>query len=112
MTHEERIFYTELGICPICHKNRLFGDEKSCLECRADRTNKKAFSRSTNRQLYNAYMKALKKRLYDERKTKYICVECGKRDAKCGRVRCEICLEKKAEKARMIRYKKEELLNK
>lgn len=30
-------FYQNIGICPICHKEKILGDEKICLLCSAER---------------------------------------------------------------------------
>lgn len=34
-------WYKENGICPICRKNNLFGNEKECIECSAKRYTKR-----------------------------------------------------------------------
>lgn len=30
---KNREFYKSIGICPYCGKNKLWGDEKRCIEC-------------------------------------------------------------------------------
>ena len=34
LKREEWAFYKKKGICPVCHKNLLFGEEQNCPECR------------------------------------------------------------------------------
>ena len=105
LTHDERIFYQGIGICPKCHKNRLFGDEKSCLECKADDANRKALSRDSDRSGYNLYMRNYKKIMYEERKKNKICATCGKRKVESGYATCDVCRLKRLNKRRIKNYK-------
>lgn len=105
MTHKERAFYKELGICPICHKNKLFGDEKSCLECKANEANYKSLSREVKREEYNLYMRIYQKQIYDARKEKRICTTCGKRKAESGYATCDTCRTKRLKNRRIKCYK-------
>lgn len=85
---EARAFFKNIGICPICRKNKLFGDEKSCLECRAKRIQKK--------NITEEYLESRRKK--QREKHRYcvengICTRCHKRKAVYNRKKCEICLE-------------------
>lgn len=104
MKHEDREFYKDLGICPVCRKNRLFGDEKSCLECKANETNYKALKREDNRIEYNLYMKSYNKRIYEERKKIGVCTTCGKRKSEKGFATCDTCRMKRLNKRRIKNY--------
>ena len=92
-------YYKRIGVCPYCHKNRLFGEEKSCPECRAKSTE---YSRKRDRISYNKTHAEWSKKTYEERKSKGICTRCGKRKAKPGQLRCEFCI-KKADESRRVR---------
>lgn len=92
-------YYIKIGICPHCHKNRLFGEEKSCPECRAKSTE---YALKRNRIEYNKNHAEWARKTYVERKSKGICVRCGKRRAINGETRCSIC-KGKDETTRNIR---------
>lgn len=96
-SNEERKFYAENGICPRCHKNKLFGDEKVCLECKAYSTNKTLEKRKERKEEYNAYMRDYQKKEYNKRKEAGICTRCGKRKAESGNTTCGICRNKERE---------------
>lgn len=105
-------YFLSLGICPICKKEKLYGDERRCLTCKG----KQAIYYHSVKNDTDKYRERVKSKLeYDKlarrtRKANGICIECGKRKAKYNRVRCEICLEKSAERTRLSRYRKEEAL--
>lgn len=89
---EDRKFYQSLGYCPICKQNHIFGDEKTCPECRIKlrKYDLKVLAKESTKQRASAYGK----RRYAELKEKHICPHCGKRKAASGRVSCKICLDK------------------
>ena len=106
-TKEDRIFFLNLKICPICRRNRLYYGEKSCLECKAKKN-------EYNHRHYLEYRDVITERqnkkhreLYAERKTQGLCVTCGKRKAVYGKVRCHMCLYKNAKANQIKRLKKE-----
>lgn len=47
-----------VGICPRCGKNLLYGDEKSCIECRAKSAKATAKMRTADVKKYNERQKA------------------------------------------------------
>lgn len=102
-TRENRAFWRKMGICPECGKNKLFGDEKVCPECRAYRAEYRAThpisaeQKKRDKERFRKQQKAL----YQERKNTGICTRCGKRKAMPGKTKCGICLEKDAEQKRM-----------
>lgn len=93
------MFYQSIGICPKCTKHKLFGDEKACPECRAKYTQ---YSKNRDREHYNEVHSNWARRVYQERKEQGICTRCGKRKAKQGQYRCELCIAKDL-KTRQIR---------
>ena len=88
-----RRYYKRIGYCPRCNgKNKLFGDEKSCPECRARETERTLKARDAKR--YNKYHAKWSKNTYYSRKEKGLCTRCGKYPAKKGQLRCEYCIIK------------------
>ncbi len=93
---ENRKFCREHKICPMCQKEKLFGDEKQCVLCRAhyyDYRQKNPVSKEKKR-IYNATFREKQNKLYSERIASGICTRCGKLKVVPGRKKCKICLEK------------------
>lgn len=93
MNREERNFYINIGICPICCKYKLFGQEKACPECRArDSEYKEAQYNNPDkkRQIIEKNIES-KKRRKQYRREQGLCIECGKREPKQGIATCSIC---------------------
>lgn len=105
---ESRRFFTSIGICPRCGKNKLFGDEKSCPECRAKESQyeSKRWVEQHDKRLSDR--KKSFNRLYHERKQQGICVKCGKRNADEKHVTCEWCRKKENAKAVERRNRKKD----
>lgn len=91
---DTRKFLISIGICPICRKEKLFGDEKSCIICRGSRG--KYNITEEQRKKYNEKFRIKQKIVYQNRSDNGICTRCGKRKAAAGRKKCNICLEKNA----------------
>lgn len=73
MTREERKFFQNLGLCPICHKVQLIGDEKTCPECNAKQyTYLRAF-----RDRNPGYDKEKRMTTYRRRIADHECTACG-----------------------------------
>lgn len=92
---DTRKLLQSIGICPVCRKEKLFGSEKNCPECRAKSLSRKKFT-PEQRKKYNENFKIQQKNIYKERAEKGICTRCGKFKAKFGAKKCTICLEKDA----------------
>lgn len=87
------IFCIEIGICPVCRKERIFGEEKTCPECRAKRANRKKPITEEQKERIR-----LQRRLcYYQRSEQGICTRCGKRKAMEGKKKCGICLQRDRE---------------
>lgn len=78
---ETREFVLEFRICPRCFKNKLYGDEKNCLECRT----KNYINRERQRRdkpereiIYYQHAKEKQRVRYQQRKEQNLCVTCGK----------------------------------
>ena len=89
-------FYVKMGICPVCHKVKLFGDEATCLECRAKKANSIQKYRDVNKQKFNEYMRNYSKAKYDYSKKNGVCYMCGVR-TEVGKALCKRCLKKRNE---------------
>lgn len=70
------IFYKEYGLCPRCGKNKLFGNERNCPECRAQQTNYRNRFLAENPDYKESVRKKSKDR-YSYRKEHNLCVDCG-----------------------------------
>lgn len=92
---KRRQFLKKIGICPRCGKNKLYGDEKVCLECGA---NEYATAMSSRERLgkdhYNEVHRNWSYSTYQKRKEEGICTRCGKRKADYGLTTCGICRAK------------------
>lgn len=91
---EDREFYKEHGICPCCGKEKLFGDERQCINCREKNYQRKANISDEKKEMYAENFKKQQKNLYKERAKNGICTRCGKRKAEYGKKKCRICLDK------------------
>lgn len=92
--NEIREIKKKLKLCPRCGKNKLFGDEANCPECRAYATNIMSKWREVNKEHYNEVHKTYSKKITKERREKGLCTRCGKRKADGGYVTCGVCRDK------------------
>lgn len=98
---ENRKAWKKLNICPQCGKNILYGDEKSCLECKNRRYNyywnvEKKLPEGERKRKSEQSQEAEKKRIA-KRIQEGLCIKCGKRKAENGIQMCGICREKNRE---------------
>nr|DAZ45864.1 MAG TPA: Thaumarchaeal output domain 1 [Caudoviricetes sp.] len=91
---QQKRWYADGGVCPVCKTNKLMGTERCCPECRAKSTEYASRKRNTNRDLYNKQHAEWAKIQYAERVEKGLCTRCGKRPAKDGAHTCVYCAEK------------------
>lgn len=82
------------GLCPRCGKNKLFGDEKRCIECTYYES--QITSSGRDRETYNKNHREWEKRKNEELRAKGICYRCKKRKAEYGFKTCCICRQKNA----------------
>lgn len=85
-------------ICPRCKRNRLFGDEKNCLDCREKMYYVNIASRNNNPN-YQEEEKTRRIRRENKRIEQGLCTKCGKRPL-VSKVYCEQCLIKHRNRAR------------
>ena len=104
-TNETRKWYQDNGICPRCKKNKLFGDEKNCVECTAYGYAYTMPRREENREHYNKVHAEWSKRTHQEMIDKGICTRCRNRKADYGYKTCGICRAEDREYKR-IKYGK------
>ena len=101
---ETRDFCRKNGICTVCHKEKVFGEERICPECLVKN---EMWRKPLSEEQKDRYEKSFRKQqnsLYQERKASGICTRCGKRKAMPGKAKCGICLEKDAEMHRKQRF--------
>lgn len=108
---ETRKKFLEIGICPMCKKEPLFGDEKSCPECRAWKTNLTEEYKKNNPEkvkIWNAKKNQNIRERRVERKEKGLCTECAKelKGDECNYSMCPRCRDKLAKKSRYYRAQK------
>lgn len=87
-------------ICTSCGRERVYGEDKTCFECRAKSAMRPRYVMSEAKKKENS--EKLKEQ-YRQRHEAGICVACGKRKAAAERRKCRICLSKEAERARIRR---------
>ena len=92
---ENRAALKKMRFCPRCGQNKLFGDEKMCLDCR-----EKMYE-------YNKDHRTPAQRNYIKiRKEAGLCIKCGKRPPVNGKTKCEICDASERIRAREYRMRK------
>lgn len=84
---ESKEQYISVGICPICRKNEIFNNERSCLECRA-----KSAIRDQKRVKEKI---AHNRKRYNERIEQGKCPRCGKPKEDDGYSWCAECRAKR-----------------
>ena len=71
----DRRFYQSIGICPVCHKEPLFGEEKECQKCQTIR-----YARVIKwRKEHPGYDKNKRKERYHKRLDNHECTYCGQK---------------------------------
>lgn len=95
--------YQDLGICPICHRERLYPGEKNCTLCLSKRVHPK-----DEYQKYCENQKARKRELYAQDKANGMCTRCHKRKAVSGITLCSICRAKRNNYVYKLRYPNKE----
>lgn len=96
-----RKMYASYGLCTRCHKNHVYGNDKTCSECRVNTSLVNAKYREAHRDEINKRGRELYKIHYEERKAKGICTRCGKNKASKGKFTCTKCREKNNQQKRL-----------
>ena len=103
-------FYKSHHICVKCRQERALNGLTLCWRCRLDVAESSAIRwrnrTEEERKEINKKHAERSRRLREERKMTGVCVVCGKRKPKKGRVTCEICLAKRSRKERERRIEK------
>ncbi|MBR6538080.1 MAG: hypothetical protein IKT67_12865 [Lachnospiraceae bacterium] len=84
-------YYISIGICPRCKKEKLYGDERACLMCNAERYGRQL---NRDRDRANEVHRKSARKIYAESSAKGICTRCNKRKAVEGQKRCKMCIER------------------
>ncbi len=90
---EQREFYLSKGICPVCRKNDLISDEKTCAECKAKRVGRDQKYYAENVLSLNAERRKRRRKMREENR----CVNCGRILDASSRQHstCILCREKR-----------------
>lgn len=96
MNNELHDWYVQHGICPRCGRENAAPNRKHCFNClekSAERSLERYHSMaSEQKQLHLKKICERQHKQYEERKAAGKCVQCGKKPALQGRVRCTECL--------------------
>lgn len=107
---KNREFYLKMGICIQCRKEKIFGDEKRCVECRAkNQTHYEEYFKNQTQEYYdrrNAGQRRRSKAKRDWCRENGICTYCTKRKTMDGYLRCPICRENDKIKSKNYRLRK------
>lgn len=90
---ETRNWYRNHGYCPRCKKNKLMGQEKTCVECRAKDAESKARERERETQEDKDKRNEYARIRYKVKQSAGVCPRCGRKMTK-NTSACESCLEK------------------
>lgn len=101
--NENRRYYQSLGFCPRCKIEKLYGDEKMCINC--SRYMQEINLKNRDRLEYNKQHAEWSRRTHKQMLEKGICYRCRKRKADVGYKTCGICRTKLREKRRVENYK-------
>lgn len=104
--NETRKYYQSLGFCPRCKIEKLYGDEKMCIEC--SRRIQENVLKSRNRLEYNKNHAEWSRKTHKQMVEQGICYRCRKRKADFGYKTCGICRAKLTEYRREKNYKSTE----
>lgn len=101
----------EFGVCPLCKSEPLFGNEKSCPECRAAKTNRTEEYKKNNPEkvkVWNAKKNQNIRERRAERRENGLCTECAKelKGDECNYSICPRCRDKLAKKSSYYRAQK------
>ena len=104
ITKSNREYAKKAGICTVCQVNLVLAGQTICETCREKQReyNRKNPPSQEQRKKKNEKQK----REREARKKQSVCIECGKRKAEIGKVRCHNCLVKNKLRQRK-RYRKQ-----
>lgn len=100
---KDRIFYQSIGICPRCRAEKIYGEEKVCIECKHKLTQEVLATR--NKETYNKNHAEWSRKTHKLMVEQGICYRCRKRKADFGYKTCGICRTKLREYRREKDYK-------
>ena len=105
-------FYKRMGICPQCKKNKLWGNENLCPECKAYFANKATEYRAKDKERINRNKRNSYKSIAEFRREDNLCTKCGKpRTDKykmcpsCRKKNTVMCREKRNSKEGIAEYR-------
>lgn len=90
--NENRRYYQSLGFCPRCKIEKLYGDEKMCINC--SRYMQEINLKNRDRLEYNKQHAEWSRRTHKQMIEQGICYRCRKRKSDIGYKTCGICRAK------------------
>lgn len=87
LTREEYHFYRQRGFCTYCHHKPAAIGYATCPECHEKISEKRRQWQAENKEALTAY----KMERYYRQKAEGVCIRCGHRPARNGRVLCANC---------------------
>lgn len=100
---QDRIFYAAHGLCTCCGKNIVFGEDRTCFECRAKDCVRRGRRDSDGMRKKNS--EAFRRRCR-VRSEQGLCVGCGRRKAAEGKKKCETCARRDTARSMKSYWKK------
>lgn len=108
-TRARKDLYRRLGICSYCGKEKLYGDEKSCLSCREKvRARKERYLEKKKCEI-DRKTNERRRRKYQECKQAGICTKCMKNKAEEGYSKCLQCRNKIHDYPSYIKHSRSEI---
>lgn len=104
---DRRAKFLMLGICPVCGKERIYGDEKMCITCTNKHREIDRAKRENNEKLKEA-KRIYGRKLVKSRKEQGLCPRCGKRKMTEGFQTCALCRYRITENSRERRARNEQ----
>lgn len=106
---EDKEFCRKNGICTTCQKERVYGNEKMCFNCKEKAYEKRASYTDEQKERYKRISMESARRTKERFLRDGICPICRERKLEDGRKKCRLCLNKDAERQRMRRINNEQI---
>lgn len=103
---EYRKLFLRYGVCPECKKNQLFGDERTCPECRARKIQSNAEWKIKNPEKAKIQHNKANDKYKAKMRAQGLCI-CGRKRGDARYLYCERCRLKMAERERLKKEKKD-----
>lgn len=96
-------------ICTTCQKERVYGNEKTCFNCREKAYAIRSAYTDEQREKYKQISMACARKTREKLLREGKCPVCKERKLEEGRKKCRLCLNKDAERKRMKRIEQQDV---